>query len=127
MNGNNSFLLVDTNIILYYLNGDKRLAEVLDGNHLVVSFITELEILSYKNFSKLEHQRVISFLENECVIVDINNSIKLETIDIRTNYQLKLPDAIIAATALSMNIPLLSADKGFKKLKKLDVYFYEIL
>jgi predicted nucleic acid-binding protein len=98
----------------------------VDGNHLVVSFITELEILSYKNISKTEHQNLIRFLENECIVIDINNSIKLETINIRTRHQLKLPDSIIAATALSMNIPLLSADKAFKKLKEMEIYFYQI-
>ena len=41
MNGNNLFL--DTNIILYLLNGDQTLADLLDGKKLYISVITELE------------------------------------------------------------------------------------
>jgi len=34
MNGNNFFL--DTNIVLYLLNGDKTIAELLNGKQLLV-------------------------------------------------------------------------------------------
>ncbi len=50
MSGSN--LIADTNIILYLFNGDERISEVLSGKQLYSSFITELEILSYKEISK---------------------------------------------------------------------------
>jgi len=43
----NSFL-IDTNIILYVLNGNKGLAKKIDNKEIYVSFITELELLGYK-------------------------------------------------------------------------------
>ena len=43
MSGNS--LLVDTNIALYLLAGDERVAELLHGRDLFLSFITELELL----------------------------------------------------------------------------------
>ncbi len=43
----NSYLL-DTNIVLYLLAGDKRLADILNDQIINISFITELELLSYK-------------------------------------------------------------------------------
>lgn len=49
MNGNKLFL--DTNIILYLLNGDLTLAELLNQKQLYISDITELELLAYKNIT----------------------------------------------------------------------------
>jgi predicted nucleic acid-binding protein len=45
MNGDQLF--IDTNIILYYLNGDRTLLPVLEDKQLFVSFITQLELLSF--------------------------------------------------------------------------------
>ena len=46
MNGDN--ILIDTNIALYLLNGDRVVAEILDGKNVYVSFITELELLFHQ-------------------------------------------------------------------------------
>ena len=45
MSGNKLF--IDTNIVLYLLNGDQTLAELLHEKQLYISFITELELLAY--------------------------------------------------------------------------------
>jgi predicted nucleic acid-binding protein len=63
-------------------------------------------------------------LEN-CVIIDINNMIKSEVIQLRKNYSLKLPDCIVAATAIYMNLPLITSDKDFKKIEELSLILYE--
>lgn len=52
MSGNSLFL--DTNIILYLLNGDETLAELLDEKQLYISVITELELLAYKGITNEE-------------------------------------------------------------------------
>lgn len=52
MNGNK--LLLDTNTILYLLNGDETLADFLEQKELYISVITELELLSYKNITATE-------------------------------------------------------------------------
>ena len=49
MNGGN--VLVDTNICLYLFSGNETIAEILDGNSIFISFITQLELLSYSNLS----------------------------------------------------------------------------
>jgi predicted nucleic acid-binding protein len=59
-----------------------------------------------------------SFL-SECYIVDIEPAIKDITIDIRASFKTKLPDAVIAATALYFDLPLFTMDKGFEKIKDL--------
>jgi len=39
-------LFVDTNILIYLLNGDKEITQILEGKQLVISIITELELLA---------------------------------------------------------------------------------
>lgn len=69
-----------------------------------VSFITQLEILSFSNLTK-SSEKLINELLSECVIIDINNEIKRSAIELRKNYKLKLPDCLMAATAASPTPP----------------------
>ena len=50
-----------------------------------------------------------------------NTSLKNKIIEIRNTYRLKLPDAIIAASALINNAILVTADNDFKKVKELEL------
>lgn len=49
MSGNKLF--VDTNILLYFLNGDQEVVEMISDKDLIISFITELELLSFPKIS----------------------------------------------------------------------------
>lgn len=120
-----SSLLIDTNIALYLLNGDTTIAELLNGRDVHVSFITELELLGFQDI-KEEDRSIIEELLNNCIIVDLNQAIKRITIDLKQKYKLKLPDAIIAATSIYMNLPLISADKDFDRISDLQFIRYEI-
>jgi hypothetical protein len=122
MNGSN--LLIDTNIALYLLSGNKTVETTLDQATIYVSFITQLELLGYKNMSSSEHQRIKQFIEDS-IVVDINEEIKKNTIAIRQKHHIKLPDSIIAATAIFLDVPLLTADKQFSKISKLNLALYE--
>jgi len=122
MNGNS--FLVDTNIALYLLAGNSTIADIVNGSQLYVSCITQLELLEYKGISSKEQIAVQKFL-NDCIIVDLNDEIKRLTISIKQKHSLKLPDSIIAATALYLEIPLLTADNGFKKITDLDLALYQ--
>ena len=42
-----------------------------------------------------------------------------DTIEIRKKYAIKLPDAIIASSAIVNDLVLLTADKGFERVKEL--------
>ena len=123
MSGNS--LLIDTNIALYLLNGDTTIAELLNGRDVHVSFITELELLGVQDI-KEEDRSIIEELLNNCIIVDLNQAIKRITVDLKQKYKLKLPDAIIAATSIYMNLPLISADKDFDRISDLQFIRYEI-
>lgn len=122
MNGNSIF--IDTNIILYLLGGDRTLIPLLENKKLFVSFITELELLSFKKLTKNEYKIIKGFLA-ECTIFDINSKIKELAVDIRSKYTLKLPDAIIIATALYLDMSIISADSQFNKVKETDLIFYK--
>lgn len=117
--------LVDTNMLILLINGNERVAELLDGCRLHVSFITELELLSAQG---LQHNQIktIENLLADCLIVDINPRIKNSTISIRRKNKTKLPDAIIAATAITLEIPLVTADKGFKPIDDLTLILFEL-
>jgi len=123
MSGNS--LLIDTNIALYLLNGDTTIAELLNGRDIHVSFITELELLGFQGITKEDISFVKDFLDS-CIIVDLNQAIKSITINLKQAYKIKLPDAIIAATSVYMNLPLISADKDFDRIDDLKFIRYEI-
>ena len=68
----------------------------------------------------------IEALLKSCLIVSINNDIKERYVEIRKKYHLKLPDAIIAATAISMDIPLITSDKQFGTVKEVTLINYQM-
>lgn len=121
MNGNR--FLLDTNIILYILSGDKIIANYLQNQILYTSVICEIELFSYKSISVNQEKEIKSFLK-EFRIVAIDQSVKELAIQIRKKYLLKIPDSIIAATSISLGIPLVTADKGFKKVSELTLDIY---
>jgi predicted nucleic acid-binding protein len=118
-------ILADTNILLYLLQGNNTVAEVLQGKNIYVSFITELELIGFKQITDRE-ERQIQDLLNDCTVLPMNNNVKEQYIQLRKKYSLKLADAIIAATAIASGLPLISADKQFKTVKELTVVNYEM-
>ena len=122
MSGNN--LLVDTNFLIYLLNGNAAVAPYLKNNFFV-SDITEMEMLGVKNLdSKVLIIRKL-LIEN-CFIVNFNSDIKEIAIRIKQKSTIKLPDAIVAASSMYMGFPLVTADKGFTKIAGLDLKLLQL-
>ena len=117
-------ILVDTNILLYLLSGNDTIEQILQGKTIYISFITELELLGFRNISEKEEKQIHNLL-NDCSIISMNNQLKEKYIDIRKTHNLKLADSIIAATAITFDLPLITADKQFKNIKKLKLIAYE--
>ena len=122
MNGNK--LLLDTNIIIYFLSGDLTLLALLDKKIVHISIITKLELLSYPDISDEEVIKIENFLNN-CIIIDLNPTINSKTIHLRKKYKLKLPDSIIIASSLYLDLPLLTSDKTLQKIKEVSLLYYE--
>jgi predicted nucleic acid-binding protein len=122
MNGNK--YLLDSNIILYILSGNQTLAKHLYQKELYASVITEIELLSFKKLSSVEEKQITGFLSGFRIIY-MDDAIKKETIALRKQYGLKLPDCIIAATAISLHLTFITADKQFRKINSLLLELYE--
>lgn len=56
----------------------------------------------------------------------MNQEVKRMAIELRREQSIKLPDAIVASTALLYNIPLITADKDFKKIEGIDLLLVSI-
>ena len=121
MNGNRYF--VDTNILIYLLSGDNTLISILNQKQIYISFITEIELLSFADLTVKERNKIVAMLKN-FIVMDLNESIKETTIRYRKDFKLKIPDAIIAATANYLNLPLLTADLAFKSIPELTTIIY---
>jgi predicted nucleic acid-binding protein len=122
MNGNR--FLLDTNAVLYILDGDEVLADFLSGESLYISIITEMELLGYQDISEQEKGQIKEML-SDFIILNIDKEVKEKTIEIKTQTRLKLPDSIIAASAIVFDMPLITADKQFKTVKNLNLLLYE--
>jgi predicted nucleic acid-binding protein len=112
-------IAIDTNIVIRYFNGDDICKEIISGKIPVLSIISEIELVSWPRLHPEEYDSLSSFL-TECFIVNLSPEIKNETITIRKNHGLKVPDAIIAATAITKSLPLFSSDDIFKRIPHLN-------
>ncbi len=116
--------MLDTNVVLYFLGG--RLVAPLPAGKYFVSVITEIESLSYSPISASEEAQIRNFMAN-ITVVAIEVKIKELTIALRKKYRLRLPDAIIAATAQSLNAILLTNDSTLAKLAEITTQSVQIL
>ena len=115
-------VMIDTNIAIGLLNGDESLAEMFDGKDVRVSFITELELLCKPGMKTSEKKEIQAFID-DCTVLEINSTIKEIAISIRQTANIKLPDAIIAATSIFWNLPFFTRDEDFKTINGLSCFF----
>lgn len=121
MNGNS--LVVDTNILIYQLNGDKTIESVLEEKNVFLSFITKIELLGYRKHSRKEEELIEEILRHT-TIVHSNDPITELTVQLRKSHPIKTPYAIILATAAYLNLPLFTADKDLFKIPNVDIIEY---
>ncbi|MDR1895450.1 MAG: type II toxin-antitoxin system VapC family toxin [Prevotellaceae bacterium] len=114
--------LIDTNVVIDFSQNRfsptaaNFVAKVLD-NYPTISVITQIELLGFS----LVSQQIIDFVDI-AVILGMNNSIISKVIELRKLYKIKLPDAIIAATAWDNNLILLTRNTGdFKNIDRLRI------
>ena len=93
--------------------------DAICGQGQQLSVISKLELLGYQFESPINEEATKKFV-SESFIYQISPEIENETIKLRKTLKLKLPDAIIAATAIVNNFTLISANiKDFKKISQL--------
>ena len=117
--------LWDTNITVYYLqqqfsiSAEKFMDELLIEYQPAISVINEIELLCWKSHSEKDEIILRSFIQ-DAIIIELETSIKLKTAEIRKSTKLKLPDAIIAATAIEFDLILLTRNvSDFNKIPSL--------
>ncbi|MCH9740523.1 MAG: type II toxin-antitoxin system VapC family toxin [Epsilonproteobacteria bacterium] len=116
----NDRLLLDTNVIIYYFNGiitDKKIDKILKES-FNISIITKIEFLSWQKLredKELEKQ-ALAFISN-ATVYELTDAIADKVIEVRQQYKVKTPDAIIGATALVHGFDIVSNNvDDFKRL-----------
>jgi predicted nucleic acid-binding protein len=122
MNGRE--FVFDTNIFLYLQSGRNDLIQLFNESSVFVSVITEMELLSYSELNENSEKELTEALKS-CFVVDIEQPIRKIAIDLRKKCKIKLPDALICATAIHLQLPLISADQDFQKVDELMLYLYK--
>lgn len=118
-------LVLDTNIILYgAVYNDVVAIDLIRENDVFISDITEIELLGYHQLTD-EEQAILTEIISHLNVVPINGVIKKMAIELRRKYALKTPDAIIMATAKSLNYSLVTADKKLKQVEEVNIIDYE--
>jgi tRNA(fMet)-specific endonuclease VapC len=120
----NGKFLIDTNAVIALLGNNRSLATTLSSATWIgISVITELEFLSFSNLSQADKLLFEQFKNRiEVISLDTNATTLIQTIcQVRQTYRLKLPDSIIAATALTNQATLLTNDAMFSRINGLNV------
>jgi len=116
--------LADTNCFIHLLNENPLFLPFAE-DRWAFSYITEIELLSKKDLSQHADEVIRQMLET-CFKVNHSQILTDLSISIRKNNKIKLPDAIIAASALLLNLPLITADKDFATIKEIDCIILDI-
>ncbi|MGR8933949.1 MAG: type II toxin-antitoxin system VapC family toxin [Gammaproteobacteria bacterium] len=113
--------LLDTNILIYYFNGNmdsltEHRVSSLMSESFHVSVISKMEFLGFPFADHERHQaaQLISYAK----MITLNADIVDRVIAIRQEKRMKLPDAIIAATAMQNSMTLVTRNiKDFASLE----------
>jgi len=108
-------LLIDTDIFIDYLKGMPLAKAVFRSRDIDIycSILTKKELLSKTGLKDSERKKIISILR-DLKTISIDPDISLKYSDLLANYhdnRLQPPDAIIAATAWSKKLPLLTRNR----------------
>ena len=116
--------LIDTSVVIKYLNASisadslSKLDQIIDQESRI-SFITEIELQVW-NPSNPDDMAIYQEFVASSLVIGMDSNIIRETIRIRKHYRIKLPDALIAATALVNDLVLVADnDKDYEKVSDL--------
>jgi len=117
---------VDTNVLIYILERHPHpTVSYISKFTLGISIISEIELFGKKDITQYEVIKIQNLLK-DCEIIDLNNTVKEIAISIKQKHSVELPDSVIAATAKSFNLPLVTADKDFKKIEGVDIVILDL-
>ncbi len=118
--------LFDSNVVMGYLNQDSAPGFIgqfeqalIEG--VAVSVITTIEVLGWRGHDEKSRASAEGLLA--CMSeIPLSTSVVQQTISLRSHYSIKLPDAVIAATALTHGLKLMTRNQAdFKNIAELPV------
>ncbi|MFH1462312.1 MAG: type II toxin-antitoxin system VapC family toxin [bacterium] len=115
---------LDTNAIIYYFKNDRDAVPILEEIFakdipIYVSSITEIELFGFSNLSNKETNQIEDILRT-LAIIPVDSRIARIAGTLRRNYNLKIADSVIAATAMFTGSTLLTRNfKDFQKIPNL--------
>ena len=105
--------LIDTNVVIDFfgikLSGPAE--EFVSFLEPSISVITHIELFCSNDLTPSEIGKLDKYISAARIFNHIDGEIIDHAIEIRKNYKIKLPDAIIAATAISNDMTLISSNK----------------
>ncbi len=113
--------LLDTNTVIYFLNGSlpnaaMQFMDTVVDERCNISAITKIELLGFGFTSDAEQETMEDFVGGSAVI-GIDDAIINAAIELRKTRKIKLPDCIIAATALVHGLTVISRNTSdFKNI-----------
>ena len=115
--------LVDSNIIIYHLNGHRIATEFLSEHdeEIAISQITLIEVMSFP-FSP-EEEKIVSDLLMGFRLIDVDTEISLRAIENQKRKKIKIPDNIIASTAMVHDLVLVT--RNTKDFNSLSIKLYD--
>ncbi|MBI2340043.1 MAG: type II toxin-antitoxin system VapC family toxin [Deltaproteobacteria bacterium] len=124
-------LLLDTDVLIYFLRGDPRIKSLLLLNHsFYYSYITKKELLKKPGLSTAEAEAIMRLL-NRLRQVSIDGriaSLAGELLKKHRHRGLKIPDALIAASSIAKNLTLVTFNrKHFRFIPGLLLFSMETL
>ncbi len=114
-------VLIDTNFCIGVINGRIH-PSVLDSFNLHISVISCSELYALRGMSLKEEDDIKSFFDT-CIILPVTLPIALQAGKLsRTRPPRRLPDMLIASTAIQLGLPLITDDKAFRGIPGLNVF-----
>lgn len=119
-------IFVDTNILIALQQGNENALKIVSGKDIIISEITQIEMLSFPSITP-KVDKLLREMLSELIIFSLNDPIKEITINLRRKYpKIKLPDALILATAIYLDMEFISADNGFSIIKDASIVIAEL-
>ncbi len=113
---------LDTNAVIYYAAGDKNISALLLKHKEAIFYLPSIVVAEFLSYPLIDEHSATLFrlFTQQTIVVNLDLQISELAAELRRAYNLKLADAIIAATAVSTNSTLLTRNiRDFKKVPRL--------
>lgn len=120
-------LLIDTDVLIWYMKGNEKAYKSIENNiNFQISVVTYVELVQgMRNKEELKIFREFLKLWNAQIIY-LNEEISIKAMfyveQHYLSHSLQIADALIAATAMSHGLPIMTGnDKHYKVIKEIQI------